>query len=251
MYARRYAYAYSWNLDYKIIVSFSRKHFYHWIGIKISHYTGVFVLRFPLSFDSLSGVKLERDHNVKAQTLVETFHQAYSNFLIGRETANGAESLQSFHPKLSAHMGTWELYHIYIYEYLNSGWNVFRRVLNSFNWRALTINNHRSSGFIRLLRQCCFVWSEIVGPHSLSLKLRDECGPTISDHTKQHCRNKWSMITPEAWTPVIIYIYILEVLWWPSRQSLVLLQRSFQELLSLTVRQVRWAEYTCQVHNVL
>lgn len=79
MYARRYAYAYSWNLDYKIIVSFSRKHFYHWIGIKISHYTGVFVLRFPLSFDSLSGVKLERDHNVKAQTLVETFHQAYSN----------------------------------------------------------------------------------------------------------------------------------------------------------------------------
>ena len=27
-------------------------------------------------------------------------------------------------------------------------------------------------------------------------------GPTISNHTKQHCRNKWSMITPEAWTPV-------------------------------------------------
>ena len=26
----------------------------------------------------------------------------------------------------------------------------------------------------------------------------------FSDHTKQHCRNKWSMITPEAWTPVII-----------------------------------------------
>ena len=26
----------------------------------------------------------------------------------------------------------------------------------------------------------------------------DECGPTISDHTKQHCRNKRSMITPEA-----------------------------------------------------
>ena len=97
--------------------------------------------------------------------------------------------------------------YIYIYEYLNSGWNVFRRSLNSFNWRALTINNHRSSGFICLLRQCCFVWSEIVGPHSLSSKLRDECGPTISDHTKQHCRNKRSMITPEAWTPVIIYIY--------------------------------------------
>ena len=35
-------------------------------------------------------------------------------------------------------------------------------------------------------------------------KLPDECDPTISDHTKQHCRNKRSMITPEAWTPVII-----------------------------------------------
>ena len=31
-----------------------------------------------------------------------------------------------------------------------------------------------------------------------SLKLLYECGPTISDHTKQHCRNKRSMITPEA-----------------------------------------------------
>ena len=31
-----------------------------------------------------------------------------------------------------------------------------------------------------------------------SSKLADECGPTISDHTKQHCRNKRSMITPEA-----------------------------------------------------
>ena len=27
--------------------------------------------------------------------------------------------------------------------------------------------------------------------------LPDECGPTISDHTKQQCRNKRSMITPE------------------------------------------------------
>ena len=41
-----------------------------------------------------------------------------------------------------------------------------------------------------------------------SLQLPDECGSTISDHTKQHCRNKQSMITPEAWTPVIIiYVY--------------------------------------------
>ena len=30
----------------------------------------------------------------------------------------------------------------------------------------------------------------------------------ISDHMKQHCRNKRSMITPEAWTPVIINTYI-------------------------------------------
>ena len=30
------------------------------------------------------------------------------------------------------------------------------------------------------------------------LKLPEECDPTISDHTKQHCRNKRSMITPEA-----------------------------------------------------
>ena len=31
-----------------------------------------------------------------------------------------------------------------------------------------------------------------------SLKLSDEGGPIISDNTKQHCRNKWSMINPEA-----------------------------------------------------
>ena len=41
-----------------------------------------------------------------------------------------------------------------------------------------------------------------------SLKLPDERGPTISDHTKQHCRNKRSVITPEAWTPVIINMYV-------------------------------------------
>jgi len=37
-----------------------------------------------------------------------------------------------------------------------------------------------------------------------SLKLPDECGPTILDHTKQHCHNKRSMITPESSSPVII-----------------------------------------------
>ena len=41
-----------------------------------------------------------------------------------------------------------------------------------------------------------------------SLKVPDECGPTISDHTKQHCRNKRSMIAPEALTLVIINTYI-------------------------------------------
>ena len=66
--------------------------------------------------------------------------------------------------------------------------------------RLLIITGVQASGVItdRLLRQCCFVWSKIiVGPHSL-LKLPDECGPSISEHTKQHCRNKRSMITPEA-----------------------------------------------------
>ena len=49
-----------------------------------------------------------------------------------------------------------------------------------------------------------------------SLKLPDACGPTILDHTKQHCRNKQSMITPEAWTPVIInrtYGFHINVSW--------------------------------------
>ena len=41
-----------------------------------------------------------------------------------------------------------------------------------------------------------------------SLKLPDKCGPTILDHTKQHCHNKRSMITPEAWTPVIMNMYV-------------------------------------------
>ena len=31
-----------------------------------------------------------------------------------------------------------------------------------------------------------------------SLKLPNESGPTVSDHTKQHCCNKRLMITPEA-----------------------------------------------------
>ena len=34
--------------------------------------------------------------------------------------------------------------------------------------------------------------------------LPNECGPTISDHTKQQCRNKRSIITLEARTPLII-----------------------------------------------
>ena len=34
--------------------------------------------------------------------------------------------------------------------------------------------------------------------------LPDECGPTISDHTKHQCHNKRPMITPEDRTRVII-----------------------------------------------
>ena len=64
----------------------------------------------------------------------------------------------------------------------------------------LIITRVQASGVIidRLLQQCCFVCSEIEGPHS-SGNFNYECGPTIiSDHTKQHCRNKRSVITPEA-----------------------------------------------------
>ena len=55
-----------------------------------------------------------------------------------------------------------------------------------------------------------------------SLKLPDECGPTISDHTKQHCRNKRSMITPEAWTPVIINNQCSSIKWIERSKEYVL-----------------------------
>ena len=45
------------------------------------------------------------------------------------------------------------------------------------------------------------------------MKLPDECGPTISDHMKQHCRNKRSMITSEAWTPVIVNTQCSSIKW--------------------------------------
>ena len=45
------------------------------------------------------------------------------------------------------------------------------------------------------------------------LKLPHECGPTISDHTKKYCRNKRSMITLEAWTPVIINSQCSSIKW--------------------------------------
>ena len=45
------------------------------------------------------------------------------------------------------------------------------------------------------------------------MKLPDESGPTISDQTKQHCCNKRSMITPEAWTPVIINSQCSSIKW--------------------------------------
>ena len=68
-----------------------------------------------------------------------------------------------------------------------------------------------------------------------SLKLPDGCGSTISDHTKQHCRNKQSMITPEAWTPVIIiyvymYVCIYNFLW------IILILSLWSELLQV----LRW-----------
>ena len=68
-----------------------------------------------------------------------------------------------------------------------------------------------------------------------SLKLPDECGSTISDHTKQHRRNKQSMITPEAWTPVIIiyvymYVCIYNFLW------IILILSLWSELLQV----LRW-----------
>ena len=50
-----------------------------------------------------------------------------------------------------------------------------------------------------------------------SLKLPDECGHIISDHTEQHGRNKRSMINPEPCTLLKLviaelFIYILTVL---------------------------------------
>ena len=66
--------------------------------------------------------------------------------------------------------------------------------------------------YIYIYISCCIpiTTTQILLPafnfNGQSLKLPDEYGPTISDHTKQHCRNKRSMITPEAWSPVIINI---------------------------------------------
>ena len=49
----------------------------------------------------------------------------------------------------------------------------------------------------------------------------------FSDHTKQHCRNKRSMITPEAWTPVIIihlyHLYIIYIyIFWQKRKDVTI-----------------------------
>ena len=77
---------------------------------------------------------------------------------------------------------------------------------------VLIITGVQASGVIidRLLRQCCFVWSEncrttLIRQIQVN---RWSCLMSVvlqfSDHSKQHCRNKRSMITPEAWTPVTI-----------------------------------------------
>ena len=63
----------------------------------------------------------------------------------------------------------------------------------------------------------------------------------FSDHTKQHCRNKRSMIIPEAWTPVIIntsiyYIYI-HSLWQKRKDVAIDLLKPDLIMWSLTVMQ--------------
>ena len=69
------------------------------------------------------------------------------------------------------------------------------------------ITDVQASGVIidRLLRQSCFVCSEIVGPHSSRSFNDNECGPTISHHTKQHCRNK-------RMKPEILWLLIVKAL---------------------------------------
>ena len=69
------------------------------------------------------------------------------------------------------------------------------------------ITGVQASGVIldRLFRQCCFVWSEIVGPHSSRSFNDNECGPTISHHTIQHCRNK-------RMKPEILWLLIVKAL---------------------------------------
>ena len=40
--------------------------------------------------------------------------------------------------------------------------------------------------------------NSLTGMDSENLTLRDDCGLIISDHTKQHCRNKrWLLLKPE------------------------------------------------------
>ena len=89
-------------------------------------------------------------------------------------------------------------------------------LIEEYSW-LLMITGVQASGVIidRLLRQCLTHpynnhpnFRPACNFNGQSLKLSDECGLTISDHTEQHCRNKRSMITPEAWTPVIINIHI-------------------------------------------
>ena len=69
------------------------------------------------------------------------------------------------------------------------------------------ITGVQASGVIldRLFRQCCFVWSEIVGPHSSRSFNDNECGPTISHHTIKHCRNK-------RMKPEILWLLIVKAL---------------------------------------
>ena len=87
-----------------------------------------------------------------------------------------------------------------------------------------------------LRTECCKLltgrWPSCIGSRTLyrtmfSQKLEffvhmwaHECGPIISDHTKQHCRNKrWLLLKPERlWSYVSSYIQrLLAELYWQFR----------------------------------
>ena len=74
------------------------------------------------------------------------------------------------------------------------------------NFRVTQLKNNATVTYCRFyplnVTHSNFISIQILLPafnfSSQSLKLSDECGPIISDHTKQHCRNKrWLLLKPE------------------------------------------------------